>query len=159
MKHRKLRIAWSMAWGIAAVLVVALWVRSYWLRDRITHNYVGRTYARFGYSIDSLRGRCSVLVIKHVPAYSPDRMQYVSWPADDTVSIAFPVGSLACTWLGFKWESSPDAFAIIVPYWFPLSAIGVLIAAMWVPWRFSLRTLLIATTLVAVGLGLIVWLR
>jgi len=26
-------------------------------------------------------------------------------------------------------------------------------------WHFSLRTLLIATTLIAVGLGLIVWLR
>ena len=29
----------------------------------------------------------------------------------------------------------------------------------WMPGRFSLRTLLIATTLVAVVLGLIVWLR
>ncbi len=29
MKHRKLRIAWSVAWGIAGVLLIALWVRSY----------------------------------------------------------------------------------------------------------------------------------
>ena len=29
MKHRKLRIAWSVAWGIVAVLLIALWVRSY----------------------------------------------------------------------------------------------------------------------------------
>jgi hypothetical protein len=29
----------------------------------------------------------------------------------------------------------------------------------WLRWRFSLRTLQIATTLVAVALGLIVWLR
>ena len=33
MKHRKLRIAWSVAWGIAAVMLIALWVRSYWWRD------------------------------------------------------------------------------------------------------------------------------
>lgn len=33
----------------------------------------------------------------------------------------------------------------------------LLAAAPWVPTRFSLRTLLIATTLVAVVLGLIVW--
>src|SRR3954453_9683000 len=30
MKFRKLRIAWSVFWGVAAVLLVVLWVRSYW---------------------------------------------------------------------------------------------------------------------------------
>ena len=29
MKHRKLRIAWSVAWGIVTVLLCVLWVRSY----------------------------------------------------------------------------------------------------------------------------------
>ena len=51
--------------------------------------------------------------------------------------------------------------------WAPLWAVGAsLVAAAatlaaWpcLRWRFSLRTLLIATTLVAVGLGLIMWLR
>src|SRR5689334_21565687 len=28
MKYRKLRIAWSVVWGLAAVLLIALWVRS-----------------------------------------------------------------------------------------------------------------------------------
>ena len=30
MKYRKLRIAWSVAWGVVAVLLIVLWVRSYW---------------------------------------------------------------------------------------------------------------------------------
>src|SRR4051812_40138543 len=30
MKYRKLRIAWSVFCGIACVLLIALWVRSYW---------------------------------------------------------------------------------------------------------------------------------
>ena len=34
-----------------------------------------------------------------------------------------------------------------------------IVSSPWIKWRFSLRTLLIATTLVAVVLGLIVWLR
>src|SRR5689334_1540725 len=34
MKYRKLRIAWSVAWGIVAGLLVVLWVRSYNFRDR-----------------------------------------------------------------------------------------------------------------------------
>src|SRR4051812_44780824 len=29
MKHRKLRIAWSVGWGIAVVVLCVLWVRSY----------------------------------------------------------------------------------------------------------------------------------
>ena len=30
MRFRKLRIAWSVAWGVLAVLLCVLWVRSYW---------------------------------------------------------------------------------------------------------------------------------
>src|SRR4051812_15297253 len=33
MRYRKLRIAWSVGWGLAAVLLIVLWVRSYWCRD------------------------------------------------------------------------------------------------------------------------------
>jgi hypothetical protein len=29
MRFRKLRIAWSVGWGIACVLLIVLWVRSY----------------------------------------------------------------------------------------------------------------------------------
>jgi hypothetical protein len=43
-----------------------------------------------------------------------------------------------------------------VPHWLPLLVAVALVAAPWINWRFSLRTLLIATTLVAVGLGVIV---
>src|SRR5262245_21096640 len=30
MRFRKLRIAWSVVWGIACLLVIVLWVKSYW---------------------------------------------------------------------------------------------------------------------------------
>ena len=33
MRFRKLRIAWSVVWGIACVLLIVLWVRSYWSVD------------------------------------------------------------------------------------------------------------------------------
>ena len=35
MKYRKLRIAWSVAWGVMAVLVCVMWVRSYWRGDYV----------------------------------------------------------------------------------------------------------------------------
>ena len=37
MKFRKLRIAWSVAWGAVAVLLCALWVRNYWSGDVYLH--------------------------------------------------------------------------------------------------------------------------
>lgn len=56
----------------------------------------------------------------------------------------------------FEWVSGYAHRKIIVPGWV---AVAVLAGGVYVPWaRFSLRRLLIATTLVAVVLGLGVWL-
>ena len=43
------------------------------------------------------------------------------------------------------------------PHWLPVFVTATIAALSWLPWRFSLRTLLIVTTLVAVVLGLIVY--
>ena len=64
-----------------------------------------------------------------------------------------------------KWERNTPHWIlgqnnrVLVPHWFAVIVAGSLSAALWLRWSFSLRTLLIATTLVAVGLALIVWLR
>ena len=60
----------------------------------------------------------------------------------------------------FTYDSRPYPFASLsAPHWFvALLAVGISILP-WLRWRFSLRTLLIATTLVAVVLGVVVWLR
>src|SRR5690349_16513123 len=39
MKYRKLRLAWSVAWGVVAVLLCILWVRSYWSLDLAAIHY------------------------------------------------------------------------------------------------------------------------
>jgi len=76
-------------------------------------------------------------------------------------------GSSLPSVLGFKYKERsprtpqrPSEYIFIVPYYFPFFLTSSLSLAPWVrylPRRFSLRTLLIATTLVAVVLGLIVW--
>src|SRR5262245_54207520 len=33
--YRKLRIAWSVGWSLVAVLLIVLWVRSYWRLDQL----------------------------------------------------------------------------------------------------------------------------
>ena len=55
----------------------------------------------------------------------------------------------------FAIETAPPSVA---PFWLTIILFAALAAAPWIPWsrRFSLRTLLIAMTLVAVGLGLFV---
>src|SRR3954452_16583681 len=35
LRRTKLRIAWSVFWGVACVLLIVLWVRSYWRREVI----------------------------------------------------------------------------------------------------------------------------
>jgi len=59
----------------------------------------------------------------------------------------------------WKFITSPSTWIIFFPYWFPtlLAAVAAVATAPWLRWQFSLRTLLIATTLVAVVLGVIVW--
>jgi hypothetical protein len=62
-----------------------------------------------------------------------------------------------------RWRDGFTGFStfsrgVIIPYWAPIAFFASLGATPWVKWskRFSLRTLVIATTLVAVMLGVIV---
>jgi hypothetical protein len=57
-----------------------------------------------------------------------------------------------------SFHRSPLRQIIVVPHWLPASLAAILVVVPWIPWlpQCSLRTLLIGTTLVAVGLGLVV---
>ena len=59
---------------------------------------------------------------------------------------------------GFYVGMEEGIVLVRLPLWFTAIAPLLIAIASWLPWRFSLHTLLIATTVVAVGLGLIVWL-
>jgi hypothetical protein len=60
----------------------------------------------------------------------------------------------------FGWDDDdyPSTFMAYFPHWLPALLLASVAAAPWIHWsrRFSLRTLLITTTLVTVVLGLIV---
>ena len=50
---------------------------------------------------------------------------------------------------------------VALPYWFAVFVSATSASAPWLSrleWRFSLRTLLIAITLIALGLGMVAWL-
>ncbi len=147
MKHRKLRIAWSVTCGVATVLMVTLWVRSYWYIHQCFGPAVGEGYVVCGILPGVLFGRVNF------DGDSRPAQSIVSMDADDFWSQATeaapdkrpPFKSKLVGYFRFD----RDSFA--APFWFLVAVTIALACASWA--RFSLRTLLIATTLVAVALG------
>jgi hypothetical protein len=70
-------------------------------------------------------------------------------------------GKPPLSWLGFRWQFTASLVVMVFPYWFLVLMSAAFAVIPWIGWkrRFSLRTLLIATTLVAVALGMILWMR
>ena len=145
MRFRKLRIAWSVFWGLAAVLLIVLWVRSYWCADLLI--------------VSQMQGVVSTHGAVRVCGFnldSPTPQWMISFPEtlEGATSADYSI-------FGFSYSQSPSSLLerIRVPYWFFVFLSVVAGTTPWLRFRFTLRTLLIAMTLVAVVLGLIVWLR
>lgn len=97
----------------------------------------------------------------HYGVFVPPRV-YIGWYSEPLTP------EFKSYWQDFAGDSSLIGFglarftshtAILVPHWFQVVVFVLIAAVPWSPWsrRFSLRTLLIATTLLAVVLGLAVW--
>jgi hypothetical protein len=135
-----LRIAFSVTCGLAFVLLIVLWVRSYWFTDG-TKNL----------EIVSMRGKM----------YFYEAFAYTQTP---TRADFLPANWMLRKYLGLQTLIGPPGRNLVpygdgvaVPYCCVAPFILMLAVVPWLRWRFSLSTLLIATTLVAVVLGLIVW--
>jgi hypothetical protein len=151
---RVLRIGWSVWWGLVAALLCVLWVRSYWWVDVVVVPLTKGHYLSAASPPGCIGGVMVEPSQNAVPNSAWMRMtinsnDYISSTADDF--------KFSRVWGGFYFGPS----GYVVPNWCCILLCAVLGAA---PWglpsrlRFSLRTLLIATTLIALGLGAIVWL-
>ena len=82
-----------------------------------------------------------------------------SWPvAPNTLPVTnFSAGATPKSHFGFSFQSMANGTGFVVPFWFLVLVSGVCAVIGWLRWRlrFSLRTMLIATTLVAITLGII----
>ena len=145
MKYLKLRIAWSVAWGVVAVLLVALWVRSYSDHhlDILPQRPTGPPFALVN-STYLLRGSICSYTFVHESHW------LYNW---------LPSARLQGAGFLLAWTNAPPWYFAGVPLWFPVAIAIGLGGIPWLRWRFTLRTLLIVTTLVALSLGLVVWLR
>ena len=186
---KTLRISWTVGWGILAVLLCVLWVRSYRTCDRVSSRLADRTSA----IVVSYAGHLSAVFtdLEHLhwtwPKWDsgpvlPNQLtvrplyDHVSWDDTDlvwpqrprmgfgwisqTLYMNIPNGEVGWNPQGMTGRSfAADSTGLIMPHWFGVLIFASLAGIPWTlwRWRFSLRTLLIATTLVAVVLGMIVY--
>ncbi len=135
LKH--LRIAVTALSLTACVLLLALWVRSYHSLDLVRGHVLGVT----DFGVVSQDGKFFVAVF--APAtYSP---RWVWFRGGDSG-------------LGVQLELDLWKRPKVIPHWLLMLTTAAFAPAPWLRWRFSLRTLLIATTLVAVGMRLVMYL-
>ena len=145
-----LRIAISALSLTACVLLVVLWVRSY--------KYIDFFVWRCGDSRElvcmSSKSGITVDLQRVGLPWSHARSWFVESRTIQEnermkLDFSYPPSIL--------WFRVADSY-VKMPHWFLVLVSLSLITTPWFPWsrRFSLRTLLIATTLVAVGLGVVV---
>ena len=157
---RLLRIALSASCGVACLLLIVLWVHSYWYRDLVMAQHP----AWGDITVTSLQSKVSWIVGRPRPSRQKPRFEMRSIPIAlaiaemEGMEPALPEGHSASSFTTERWR---DSFGMVLPYWFLILCVLVLAAVPWLPLskRFSLRTLLIATTLIAVVLGLVVAMR
>src|SRR3982751_549666 len=138
MTFRNLRVAWSVFCGLACILLIVLWVRSYWWVDIANHSQ---------YSLTSMQGKLCVNESFDVLGNPVTR------PASFTLVNRFWGSAFETSGLTIRRRGT----GLAIPYWSLLLPMAALAGITWIRWRFTLRTLLIATTLVAVVLGAIVY--
>ncbi len=139
---RVLRITWTVTCLIACVLLVVLWVRSY-----------SQLYNLSNWSRQLSLSSCCGHMFVDEPFYSDES------PEGGSTKII--------TLLGHElyFDSYPAAYivqdgvGVAVPDWVFVGSALTIGVIPWIRWsnRFTVRTLLIATTVVAMALGLVVY--
>jgi hypothetical protein len=142
----------------ACVLLVALWVRSYERREYVAIR-VSNTVAL---SAISLQGR--IVFVGDVQPVDR-RPGLIAWMTESEQVTGWNLPWLGepirrATW-GMRIQRLTlgiAGIAVQIAHGLLLLVLGTIAVAPWLSWRsrFSLRTLLIGTTLVAIGLGIVV---
>jgi hypothetical protein len=77
---------------------------------------------------------------------------------DDAWTLIVDNASWGMNYWQFDWARNTDLILVRIPIWVSAAALAVLGYIPWIRWsnRFSIRTMLIATTLIATALAIIV---
>lgn len=137
---RRLRIAASVFCAVVAVALCVLWVRSYWRRDHVQGPWRDSGTINFW----SSPGQLTIGTVRKPSS---------SWHLK---TLKYPDAWLPPP-VRWGWGGNALGTTVYFPQRVLVVVFALLSAAPWIRPRFSLRDLLIATTLVAVVLGLEVW--
>lgn len=137
-----LRIAVSVFFGVLTVALCVLWVWSKWRLYELNFGLCGYTAG--------IAAADGVFGIGYYPGDSPLVLHkaHLSDQVKERMAEVAP--------LGFALSLSPKKVGVNLPIWLLVLLSGSIVVVVYVR-QFSLRTLLIATTLVAIVLGLAVW--
>jgi hypothetical protein len=152
---RKLRIAVSVFFGLLTVALCVLWVRSYWRMDAISVNWTNAT-------VTSVCSEFGAFTISHMDQpIGKNRLDLYYWGwATRNGHVVSSYRHSTALHDSFVWVWKKTGFrCCVIPHCVLVLATLLPLCFMYVPAirQFSLRTMLIATTLVAVVLGIAVW--
>jgi hypothetical protein len=151
MRFHKLRIAGLVACYLASALLIALWIRTLFACDNFSGNFTNGGE----FIVTSRAGALGVGFMQRPGRAAPANWNFRTVSPDAQPTFAYS------QLLGFAYAGpiSSGKFAARVPYWFLILVTTVMFRALskGFVWRFSLRTLLIATTLTAAVLGIAVY--
>ena len=137
MRFRKLRIVWSVGWGLAAVLLIVIWAHS-----GVHVGGVGWRSATHGVHVHSIMGYVIVVEAHEFkPQYAfPNWEWHVgSKPITDPVNVRRDIMNYHKA-LGFGWGESLGQRFLMAPHWFLVSVFATLAVLPWIRqlrWRFS----------------------
>ncbi len=136
---------------VCSVLIV-LWVRSYSWQEGLVWGITDKR----GFVAGSMNGVLTVHSIEIIG----DSCQLAKWFVDSyPISKAFWLQQNLgeSTIFGFHLSLSSSGLRFIaIPHWFPVLLTAISISFSWIKWRFSLRSMFIATALFSVALGILV---
>lgn len=180
---RKLRLAGTVFFGVAAVTLCVIWVRSYWTASRLMLQLPADSLVVHCLGIENAELSCEG---GHIELFTNlyggpigfpiglffNQYEYDAELAEEEFRApefssflgAEPVGSAFFIDRGFYFYTFDHRVEMIFPIWIAVSSVAGFSAIAWycplpqMPSRFSLRVAFIVTTFVALLLGLGVWL-
>jgi hypothetical protein len=158
-KLRAVRIAAALGFVLMCCASTILWIRSYRSFDQILGGCAGYCFGAY-----SLRGELHVVAFDpNAELSDPEDLMEVTpsftWyirPAGEWRGRIFDEtdGAGALSDLGFGWRFGWTGFHLTFPHWSLATGFAALAAIFTRRWQFSLFTLLVAMTLIAVMLGI-----
>ena len=140
-----LRIGFSAGCGVVCLLMIVWWVRSYTWADGFHVKLLPTEYMQ----VHAGDGRMCIW-FEHKPIN-----KWYSWHADQITEPTPPDDPHRIPWLDI--HSWPTFTRVYTAHWLLTVVAGSLAVIPWCPRKFTLRGLLIFTTVIATVVGVIVW--